>query len=120
MDYKRCTVCGLKIYPGHGSMLVKNNLNLMRFCSSKCRKLFTLKKNPLFLRWTRNSRKIKGKILKFPKERQKTLEREIILKKNYSSYLILRTLFLYKKFLKIKESRALDFKLYKFTKRGQK
>lgn len=52
MDNFFCSFCGIKIYPGHGSLFVKNNLKLHYFCRSKCRKLFHLKKNPLFFPWT--------------------------------------------------------------------
>mmetsp|Transcript_50637 Transcript_50637/g.101110 ORF Transcript_50637/g.101110 Transcript_50637/m.101110 type:complete len:118 (+) Transcript_50637:37-390(+) len=64
-----CSFCHIKIYPGHGSMLVKNNLKIYFFCGSKCRKLFHLKKNPLFLRWTYSNRVRKGIQLEIGEEK---------------------------------------------------
>jgi large subunit ribosomal protein L24e len=51
MEINECWFCGSRIYPGHGSLYVKNNCEVLYFCRSKCKKLFKLGKNPSFLRW---------------------------------------------------------------------
>lgn len=113
MEIKFCSICGSKIYPGHGSVLVKNNLKLYRFCRSKCRKLFFLKKNPIFLKWTSKNRLIRGrKVIPFS-ERSKDFDKKFLLKKNYNFYLTLRTLYQSKNIRKMYDRRALDFKLQK-------
>ena len=62
MEINDCWFCGSKVYPGHGSLFVKNNSQSLYFCRSKCKKLFKLKKNPLFLRWCNEFRKKKPKL----------------------------------------------------------
>mmetsp|Transcript_83366 Transcript_83366/g.122041 ORF Transcript_83366/g.122041 Transcript_83366/m.122041 type:complete len:120 (-) Transcript_83366:1005-1364(-) len=63
MDINECWFCGSRIYPGHGSLFVKNNCENLYFCRSKCKKLFKLGKNPEFLAWCFKNRKKKGKCL---------------------------------------------------------
>jgi large subunit ribosomal protein L24e len=113
MEIKICSICGSKIYPGHGSVFVKNNLKLYRFCRSKCRKLFSLKKNPIFLKWTSKNRLIKGRKLMSSFERSKDFDKKFLLKKNYNFYLTLRTLYQYKNREKMYNKRGVDFKLQK-------
>lgn len=120
MESKICSMCGSKIYPGHGSILVKNNLKLYRFCRSKCRKLFSLKKNPAFLKWTSRNRLIRGAKLKSFLGGLKHFDKKFFLKKNYNFYLTLRTLYQYKNIEKIQSRRRLDFKLRKLTEIYQK
>jgi len=49
-----CSFCGEDIPPGTGTMHVKNDGVIYRFCSSKCRKnFFDLKRDPRKLKWTK-------------------------------------------------------------------
>ncbi|MET1101392.1 MAG: 50S ribosomal protein L24e [Pyrodictiaceae archaeon] len=49
---RRCTYCGKEIEPGTGMMYVKNDGAILWFCSSKCFKLWRMKRDPRRLKWT--------------------------------------------------------------------
>mmetsp|Transcript_24060 Transcript_24060/g.48586 ORF Transcript_24060/g.48586 Transcript_24060/m.48586 type:complete len:122 (-) Transcript_24060:319-684(-) len=116
MDIQNCSFCGIKIYPGHGSLFIKNNLKFYYFCRSKCRKLFHLKKNPLFFPWTLLNRQYRGIDLK-----------EVIIEasffrnfseniRNYNNKIISNIIYEMKRVKKQNLKRNIDYKIFKKTK----
>lgn len=97
MEKNECWFCGSTIYPGHGSVYIKNNCEHLYFCRSKCKKLFKLGKNSSFLRWCYNFRKKKGKFIVLPQKR--TLHQDQVFKvPGFYNNLVLKFMFfLYKR-----------------------
>ena len=60
---EKCSFCGGPVWPGHGTMFVRNDCRCFRFCRKKCRKFWMKKKNPRKFKWTKAYRAAMGKDL---------------------------------------------------------
>lgn len=54
-----CNYCKKEIEPGTGSVIIKKDGKITRYCSNKCRKNHQLKRNPQKLKWVTKERKTK-------------------------------------------------------------
>ncbi|AYU76859.1 putative 60S ribosomal protein L24 [Leishmania mexicana MHOM/GT/2001/U1103] len=106
MRIEQCSFCSAPIYPGHGQVFVRNDCKVFRFCSSKCRKNFGMKRNPMKLKWTKTFRKANGKELAVDSTMDFEQRRNIPVK--YNRELLGDTLKVMKRVEKIKQRRQED------------
>lgn len=114
MRIEQCSFCGAPVYPGHGQMFVRNDCKIFRFCTSKCRKNFGMKRNPMKLKWTKTFRKANGKELAVDSTMEFEQRRHVPVK--YNRELVQNTLKVIKRVTEIKQRRQHDL----WEKRMQK
>lgn len=103
MRIEQCSFCGAPVYPGHGQVFVRNDCKIFRFCASKCRKNFGMKRNPMKLKWTKTFRKANGKELAVDSTMDFEQRRHVPVK--YNRELTSDTLKVMKRVEKIKQRR---------------
>ncbi|MCD6477382.1 MAG: 50S ribosomal protein L24e [Candidatus Aenigmarchaeota archaeon] len=57
----KCSYCGKEIPEGRARLFVKNDGTILSFCSLKCEKNYMKKRDPRKRKWTKVSRKLRGK-----------------------------------------------------------
>lgn len=114
--YHQCYFCSSSIYPGHGTMFVRNDSKIFRFCRSKCHRNFKMKRNPRKLRWTKAFRKAAGKEMTIDSTFEFEKRRNVPVR--YDRNLMSTTLKAMKRVQEIKERRERAF--YKNRMAGNK
>ena len=106
MRIEKCSFCGMPVYPGHGQVFIRNDCKIFRFCTSKCRKNFGMKRNPMKLKWTKTFRKAHGKELAVDASMEFEQRRNVPVK--YNRELVANSLKVMKRVEEIKQRRQRD------------
>ncbi|AFM97828.1 ribosomal protein L24 [Encephalitozoon hellem ATCC 50504] len=106
MRIEKCWFCSSNIYQGHGTVYVRNDAKVFRFCRSKCRKLFERRVNPRRVKWTKIARKVANKEL--CNDTILTFERRLNEPRMYDREVVEKTLSTIPKILEIRKRRE-DF-----------
>ncbi|KCV72747.1 50S ribosomal protein L24e [Fonticula alba] len=107
MRLEKCFFCSSTIYPGHGTMFVRNDSKVFRFCRSKCHRNFKMKRNPRKVRWTKAFRKAAGKELAMDTTFEFEKRRNVPVR--YDRDLMQTTLLAMKRIREIRERRETQF-----------
>ncbi|OMJ11953.1 Ribosome biogenesis protein RLP24 [Smittium culicis] len=116
MRLEKCYFCSSTVYPGHGTMFVRNDSKLFRFCRSKCSKNYKMKRNPRKLRWTKAFRKAAGKEMAIDSTFEFEKRRNVPVR--YDRELLQTTVKAMKRISEIRKRRELAF--YKQRMAGKK
>nr|UXY87992.1 60S ribosomal protein L24 [Cryptomonas curvata] len=108
-----CCMCESAIYPGHGSLLIKNDMRSLWFCRSKCKKNFGKKKNPIFLHWTQLNRKKRGVLLNRKVFYTPFTYKKIEKTKEYDQYAVIYVLYEFARLKQLNFNRSVDYKYFK-------
>ncbi|XP_014779388.1 probable ribosome biogenesis protein RLP24 [Octopus bimaculoides] len=114
MRVEKCYFCSCNLYPGRGTMFVRNDCKVFRFCRSKCHKAFKKKRNPRKVRWTKAFRKAAGKELAVDPVFEFEKRRNVPVK--YSRELWTQTITAMKKITEIRQRRHDQFILNRLQK----
>lgn len=104
MRIEKCFFCSGPVYPGHGTMFIRNDCKTFRFCKAKCLRHFKAKHNPRKMKWTKAWRKTHGKELMYDKTLEFEKKREEPVKYNRDLYV--KTIQAIPKIEEIKATRA--------------
>ncbi|KAL7411544.1 ribosomal protein L24e-domain-containing protein [Mrakia frigida] len=107
MRVSACSFCSVSVYPGHGTMFVRNDSKTFLFCTSKCHKNFKMKRNPRKVRWTKSFRKAAGKEMTIDSTFEFQKRRNVPVR--YDRELVQTTLKAIKRVTEIKERRERAF-----------
>merc|ERR1712194_779789 len=108
MRIEKCFFCSGPVYPGHGSMFIRNDCKSFRFCRAKCLRHFKAKHNPRKMKWTKAYRKTHGKELMYDSTLDFEKRREEPVR--YNRELYVKTIQAIGKIEKIKAAREKRFK----------
>ncbi|KAI1286936.1 putative ribosome biogenesis protein RLP24 [Halotydeus destructor] len=117
MRIEKCSFCSSPVYPGHGTLFVRNDCKTFRFCRSKCHRNFKHKRNPRRTRWTKSFRKSNNKELTVDPTFEFEKRRNVPVK--YSRKLWEETMSAIKRVEEIKQKRVAAFMMHRFKKANE-
>ncbi|KER27070.1 hypothetical protein T265_05829 [Opisthorchis viverrini] len=107
MRIYKCWFCSSPIYPGHGTLFVRNDCKEFRFCRGKCHKAFKKHRNPRKVKWTKIARKCLKKEL--TDDLSQTFEKKRNSLMRYERDAMLQTIEAVPKIVGIKQKREAAF-----------